>query len=230
MERLPSSGSVPKAEMERTMSRNQAITRVLVVDDDMLVIEMIKALLTEVRFETVGIATDGQRAITLTRELEPDVVVMDLNMPVMDGVDATRAIYHCCPTPIVVLSAYENPDLVERVSQAGAGAYLLKPPSPKELERAIIIAIARFDDMMSLRRLNDELAQRNEELVDALAHIQRLRGLLPICSHCKKIRDDAGYWQEVECYIAAHADVQFSHGICPNCLETLYPDFVRSLT
>jgi AmiR/NasT family two-component response regulator len=206
----------------------RAEIRVLIVDDDVLVIEMIRALLASAQFAIVGSATDGKQAITLTKELKPDVVVMDLNMPVMGGVEATRYIYQCCPTPIVVLSAYETPELIEQVSRAGAGAYLIKPPTHEELERAIAIAIARFDDMVQLRQLNNELAQRNDELNEAMLQVKKLSGLLPICMHCKKIRDDAGYWQEVESYIGSQADVRFSHGLCPDCLESLYPDFVKN--
>jgi DNA-binding NarL/FixJ family response regulator len=206
----------------------QSRIKVLIVDDDVLVIEMVRALLADVRFEIAGFATDGKQAISLTTELKPDVVIMDLNMPVMDGISATHRIYRCCPTPIVVLSAYETPELIENVSQAGAGAYLIKPPTHEDLERAIAIAIARFDDMVQLRRLNVELAERNNELHQALQQIKKLSGLLPICMHCKKIRDDAGYWLEVENYIGTHADVEFSHGLCPDCLEKIYPDFVMS--
>jgi len=87
----------------------------------------------------------------------------------------------------------------------------------RELERAIIIAIARFEDMMKLRRLNAELQ-------DALKKVQTLSGLLPICASCKKIRDDQGYWQQVEVYIRDHSDVEFSHGLCPDCVKSLYAD------
>ena len=107
------------------------------------------------------------------------------------------------------------------------GAYLLKPPKAREVERAITIAIARFGDLMSLRYLNTELEARNSELQEALDKVNLLSGLLPICSHCKKIRDDEGYWQQVEVYIRDHSEAEFSHGICPDCMRNYYPDFYK---
>jgi hypothetical protein len=86
------------------------------------------------------------------------------------------------------------------------------------LERAIVIAMARFDDLMKVRRLN-------EELQAALAKGKILSGLLPICASCKKIRDDKGYWQQVEIYIQDHSEAEFTHGFCPDCLAKLYPDY-----
>lgn len=73
--------------------------------------------------------------------------------------------------------------------------------------------------------LMEQLRKRNEELETAALEIRRLQGILPICSGCKKIRDDAGYWHQVEIYIRDRSDVQFSHGICPQCAEILYPEF-----
>jgi hypothetical protein len=122
------------------------------------------------------------------------------------------------------LSAYENPQLLREASQTGVGAYLVKPPNLRQVERAIIIAMARFHDIMELRRINLELQTRNQEVETAMAQIKTLSGLLPICSSCKKIRDDQGYWEQVEIYIAKHSDADFSHGLCPDCMKTLYPD------
>ncbi len=101
---------------------------------------------------------------------------------------------------------------------SSGGAYLAKPPKPEELERAITIALARHSDLMELRRLNNELEQ-------ALGEVKKLRGILPICSNCKKIRDDQGYWKQIETYIREHSEADFSHGICPDCLNELSPEF-----
>jgi YesN/AraC family two-component response regulator len=116
-----------------------------------------------------------------------------------------------------VLTSHDSPELVRQASRSGVGAYLLKPPGRNEMERAIAISMARFEDLMELRRLN-------EELQNALTQIRTLRELLPICSACKKIRDDSGYWEELESYMMRYSGTQFSHGICPDCMERLYPD------
>ena len=106
----------------------------------------------------------------------------------------------------------------------GAGAYLVKMPNAREIERAVAIATARFDDMMKLRRLNGELQERNEQLEAALNKVKQLSGLLPICANCKKIRDDDGYWQDVAVYIRDHSEADFTHGLCPICIKVLYPE------
>jgi AmiR/NasT family two-component response regulator len=198
------------------MSNRQDV-RVLIAEDDYLNSEMLKGLLEEIWYTIVGEAADGLETVEMTQSLQPDVVLMDIKMPDMDGLEATRLIQERCPTPVVVVTAYETPELVEEASAAGVGAYLVKPPSAREMERAITIAIARFDDLMELRRLNAELQ-------DALAKVRTLSGLLPICSSCKKIRDDEGYWNQLEAYIQEHSNAVFSHGLCPECAKKLYPE------
>jgi AmiR/NasT family two-component response regulator len=209
---------------------NQQDVRVLIAEDDYLNCEMIRGLLEEIWYTVVGEAADGLEAVEMTQSLQPDVVLMDIKMPDIDGLEATRLIFERCPTPVVVLTAYETQELVEEASAVGVGAYLVKPPNAREMERAITIAIARFDDLMELRRLNAELQAGNEarerlilELQDALAQLKTLSGLLPICASCKKIRDDDGYWNQLEAYIQDHSEVVFSHGLCPECAKRLYP-------
>jgi signal transduction histidine kinase/AmiR/NasT family two-component response regulator len=131
--------------------------RVLIVEDNSLISEVIKGLLEEAGYTVVGEAADGLEAVEMTQSLRPDVILMDIRMPIMDGIEATRLIYERFPTPVVVLTAYDTPELVERASAAGAGAYLVKPPNVREMEHAITTTIARFGDMMELRRLNAEL-------------------------------------------------------------------------
>jgi hypothetical protein len=82
------------------------------------------------------------------------------------------------------------------------------------------MALARFEDLKELRRLN-------EALYTALAQVKLLSGMLPICSSCKKIRDDQGYWTQIENYIRDHSEAEFSHCLCPGCLEKLYPDYTN---
>ncbi len=199
--------------------------RVLIAEDDFLVSEMIRGVLDELGYENAGTARDGRKAVEMTESLRPDVVIMDIKMPEMDGVQATEAIQRRCPTPVVVLTAYDEPELLRKTSAAGVGAYLVKPPRAAELGRAIEIARARFRDMLELRDLNDALEARNRDLREALANVKTLRGLLPICGSCKKVRDDAGYWHQVEEYLSAHSEVDFSHGLCPDCLKRLFPEY-----
>ena len=103
-------------------------TRVLIAEDDYLVSESIKRALGKIGYELVGKASDGKEAVSMAIELRPDVVLMDIKMPEMDGLEAAQKIQECCPMPIVVLTAHEAQELVEKASAAGVGAYLTKPP------------------------------------------------------------------------------------------------------
>jgi len=190
--------------------------RAVIAEDDSLVASVIEAELEKIGVTVAGRATDGLQAVELARSLRPDVVLMDIEMPEMNGLEAARRIQALCPTPVVVLTVYEEWEMANQAAAAGIGAYLIKPPRARELERAIIIARARFADLMEMRRLNEELQK-------LLAKVKTLHGLLPICANCKKIRDDQGYWHQVELYIRDHSDAEFSHGICPECKIKLYP-------
>ena len=81
------------------------------------------------------------------------------------------------------------------------------------------------ESSLELIYMNHILGEKNKRLSDYLSEIQTLRGILPICANCKKIRDDKGYWNQIEAYISDHSEAQFSHGICPDCAKELYPEF-----
>lgn len=136
--------------------------RVLIAEDDPVTTQMIRAQLVGRGHTVVGSVTSGGAAVVAAQSLRPDVIIMDVEMPGLDGIHATRQIYEECPTPVVILTSHEDDESIGLAGAAGAGAYLLKPPRADEIERALIIAMARFKDMMELR-------ERNQEL-DAFAH------------------------------------------------------------
>ena len=144
-------------------------------------------------YEVVGVASNGAMAIDLAESLAPDAILMDIKMPKIDGLQASEIIQAKRPTPIVILSAFETEDYVRQAGQTGVGAYLTKPPKAAEIDRAISIAMARHADLMESRRLYQELEAKNQALRKALKEIQVLRELIPICSNCKKVRNDQGY-------------------------------------
>lgn len=143
------------------MSRKEEIN-ILIAEDDVNANKIIRKLIESLECNLVGQAWTGKEAIELSRSIKPDVILMDLSMPDIDGIEATREIFQTDPRPVVILTAYDTPDMVEKASQAGAGAYLVKMPKADELERAITVAMTRFDDLMKLRNLNLEL---KEEIV-----------------------------------------------------------------
>ncbi len=131
--------------------------RVLVVEDDYLVGEEIIRGLKSLGYKVVGKALSGEKAVEMTCSLCPDVILMDIKLSGIDGLTASRKIQESCPTPVVVLSAYESYNLLEKASETGIFAYLTKPPKLAEIERAITIVLARHNDLMKVRRLNAEL-------------------------------------------------------------------------
>ncbi len=151
--------------------------KVLVVEDDAVVNELVQTQLTRLGYQIAGAAFDGVEAVELTGRLVPDIVLMDLQMPDPEtgrddrlaGLKAARQIQTQCPTPVIMLTAHESAELLQRVTEAGVGAYLVKPVMDNSLERAITVALARFQDLIEVRRLNADLKARNEEL-DAFAH------------------------------------------------------------
>jgi YesN/AraC family two-component response regulator len=192
--------------------------KVLIAEDQESINKLIQHQLEKIGHTVIGKAMNGRQAVELVNVLRPDVLLMDIEMPEMDGLEAARLIQEKYPCPVVLLTSHDDPEMVRRASHVGVGAYLLKPPSVEEIERAMIMAVARFADLMELRRLNNELRM-------ALNDVKVLSGLLPICANCKKVRNDKGYWEAVEGYFSKHSDVQFSHGICPECIEKYYPEF-----
>ena len=192
--------------------------RIVIAEDEALVAEMIESILGDIGHTIVGRASNGYEAIEMTQRYQPTAVLMDIKMPDMDGLEAARRITVSCPTPVVILTAYETPELVHEASRAGIGAYLTKPPSARELDRALTIAVDRFAEMSELRQLNATLNT-------ALLESGSLSGLISICAGCKKIRDEQGQWHLIEAYLQEHTAAEFSHGICPSCSASLYPGF-----
>lgn len=191
--------------------------RVLVAEDNKVVSLMIQKSLAKLGHELAGVAESGREAVRMALRLEPDVILMDIEMPELNGLDATWEIQHRQPVPVVVLTAFEDGELIEKAGKVGVSAYLIKPPRTKEIERAIIMAMARHDDLMECWRLN-------RELENALAEIKTLRGILPLCSFCNRIRDAKGDWQKVDVYICRNSEAAVSHSICPDCTKIHYPE------
>lgn len=191
--------------------------RILIAEDDYLVCEEITRTLRDSDYTVIEEASTGEEAVALTQDHKPDAILMDIKMPVMDGLEASRQIQELCPTPIVILTAHESKDLLEQASKVGVGAYLTKPPKLAEIERAVLIAMARHRDLMEIRQLYYDLKE-------AHSRIKTLEGILPICSFCKKIRTDEGSWQQIESYIHDRSGTKFSHGVCENCVKKHYPE------
>jgi AmiR/NasT family two-component response regulator len=205
--------------------------RVLIAEDDALLNEGIASQLTRLGYLPVGQAYDGTQAVELTCQKQPSVVLMDLQMidpetgreDLRAGLKAAHAIQQRFPVAVIVLTAHETPELVREASAAGVSGYLVKPARDQELIRAITISLARFDDLMALRRAALEMERRNDELRIVLQGTKTMRGLLSLCAWCKKVQNEDGLWREIEVYVQEHSEATFTHGVCPECHKSLFP-------
>jgi AmiR/NasT family two-component response regulator len=148
--------------------------RVLIADDDALIRMDLAEMLVEEGFEVVGEAGDGARAASLALELRPDLVILDVKMPVKDGIAAATEIAEQQIAPVIILTAYSERELIQRAIDAGAMTYLAKPFSNATLLPAIELAAARYAEVVALRA---DIADANERL-EARKVIDRAKGLL----------------------------------------------------
>jgi sigma-B regulation protein RsbU (phosphoserine phosphatase) len=187
--------------------------RVLIAEDDAISRRVLEVFLRRWGYE-VESAEDGDAAWErLQREDAPSLAILDWMMPGRGGVEICRRVRELGRLTYLILltSRTGSEDIVEGL-EAGADDYVTKPFNREELR-------ARVQGGTRIVELQRSLAQRVEQLEQALARIKHLQGLLPICSYCKKIRNDRNYWQQVEAYISEHSEAIFSHGICPECFE-----------
>jgi response regulator NasT len=152
----------------------QERTRLIIADDESLVRTDLREALTELGYLVVGEVGDGQSAVNMARELEPDVVVMDIKMPGLDGIDAARILTQEKIAPVVLLTAYSQSDLIERATQAGVVGYLVKPFRETDLPPAIELAKARFGEFRALEQEVDNLA----EALETRKKVERAKGIL----------------------------------------------------
>lgn len=160
--------------MSNMESRTVAQTRVVIADDDPIIRMDLREMLNGLGYMVVGEAGDGQSAVNQARELRPDLVIMDIRMPEMDGIEAARTLTSEDIAPVLLLTAYSEPELVQRATQAGVIGYLVKPFREAQLGPAIDVTLSRFREF---RQLRTELGNTREAL-EARKVIERAKGLL----------------------------------------------------
>ena len=154
------------------MSANQTTKRILVAEDETLIRMDLAEMLRESGYEVVGEATNGEEAINLATELKPDLAILDVKMPKIDGITAAESIVEI--SPVLMLTAFSQKDLVERAVDAGVMAYLVKPFTVNDLLPAIEIAITRHTQMLALRTEVTDLTER----LETRKIIERAKGIL----------------------------------------------------
>ena len=189
--------------------------KILIAEDDVTSRRILEAILGKWNYEVIA-TSDGLEAWqALQTDNPPPIAIIDWMMPGMDGVEFCRRLRQAqtlTPTYVILLTSKRQQEDVVVGLQAGANDYIRKPFEREELR-------ARIGVGERVIELQTALADRVKKLEEALIKIRTLQGLLPICSYCKKIRNDQDYWEQIETYVTDHSQAEFTHGICPDCLE-----------
>ena len=193
--------------------------RILIAEDDQISRRLLQATLQRADHEVV-VTTNGAEAWeALQEESAPQLAVLDWMMPEMDGAEVCRRVREQAGDKyiyLILLTARGQKRDVVAGLEAGADDYLVKPFDPQELRSRILVG-------ERIVNLESELAKNVRDLEDALTHVKVLQGLLPICMHCKKIRDDRDSWHRLESYIEEKSEAMFTHSLCNDCLSEHYP-------
>lgn len=194
--------------------------RVLLAEDEVVTRRLLEAQMTRAGYEVVSVS-DGLRAWEALQAVDaPALVVLDWSMPGLDGPDICRRLRAATKNNytymLLVTARNAKADVVEGLS-AGADDFISKPVDPDELQ-------ARLRTGVRVVQLEQNLRAKVNELQEAVEHVKELQGMIPICMHCKRIRNQEQLWEKVETYIEHRSDARFSHALCAECLEKHYPD------
>ena len=212
------------------------VTMVLLVDDQPFVAEVLRRALAGDPKLILHYCSDPAEAVSVANRIHPTVILQDLVMPGVDGlaiVGRFRANPSTKDTPIIVLSSKEDSQTKSLAFSVGANDYLVKLPDALELvarvryhSNACLSRIERDEAFRALRESqqqllesNTALLETNRKLGEAMSQVKVLRGLLPLCCYCKRVRNDGEYWSQIEEYLKEHSDLQISHGICDTCYD-----------
>jgi DNA-binding response OmpR family regulator len=191
--------------------------KILIAEDDPVSATLLETLLTQWEYDVVITENGDDARAILTAEDGPSLAILDWMMPGLAGPEVCRAVRAASlmrPVYLILLTRLGKRENIVEGLESGADDYLAKPFDAAELR-------ARVQAGLRVVHLERELHHRVRELEDALANVEQLQGLLPICSYCKKIRDDQDYWHQVESYIGQRSKAEFSHSICPSCFDTV---------
>jgi DNA-binding response OmpR family regulator len=187
---------------------------VLIADDDKLTLNVVNDVLARAGYDVLT-ATDGDLAWKKLQQSNAQLAILDWVMPGMEGIEICRRAQNepkLSNRYFILLTGKDKTEDLVAGLQSGASDYLRKPFDEAEL-------LARVEVGIRFIELERKLAERVDEMETALAQVKRLEGLLPICSYCKRIRNEQDYWERVDNYISQHANVRFSHNICPECYD-----------
>ncbi|RMG74162.1 MAG: response regulator [Nitrospirae bacterium] len=198
--------------------------RILVVEDDEDDFVIVKELFEDITLWKAQIdwADSYDSAIERIKDSSYDIFIFDNHLGEKTGLELLRLVKEFgLNVPVIILTGQDDIDVDIKAMKLGASDYLVKGEiTPELLERSIRYSIAQ-------KRTEAEKDKLIKQLQEAMKEIKTLSGLIPICASCKKIRDDSGYWKQVEQYIEEHSQAEFSHGLCPDCAKKLYPGYYK---
>jgi PleD family two-component response regulator len=192
-------------------------SHILLVDDDSTNHVLIKSILADFNCSFFS-SYNGSDALDICKDRAFDLILLDIMMEPMNGLELSYALNDIDlnkKTPRIFITARTEENIISQVYEAGALDYVKKPFHSIELKMRIITHL-------NLGHAIKGLEKKNNELTEAMEKIKSLQGIIPICSRCKKIRDDEGYWNMLEKYIEEHSLAEFSHSLCENCANELY--------
>ena len=205
---------------------------ILIVDDSADQQALLRSILDRAGHSDV-LSADSAKTAAAVLNLEGespgrkiDLILMDVLMPDQDGVETCRQIKRCAhlqDVPVIMVTAKNDQHNLQEAFAAGAMDFISKPVNSVELLARVSSALLLKQEMDRRKNRELELRRSNEELQKALKEVKVLRGLIPICASCKKIRNDGGFWQQLEEYLGEHSEAAFSHGLCQPCIKKLYP-------
>lgn len=197
---------------------NQEI-RILIVDDDPDILFATQRVITSAGYQVSSAETGGQCLEMACRDI-PDIILLDVELPDIMGTEVCLQLRNnpVLKKSYILMMSGKRTSSSEQADglDSGADGYVARPVSNREL-------LARVAALVRILKAERERDQVIEELKKALEQVKILSGIVPICMHCKQIRDDKGYWNQLESYISKHSEMLFSHGICEKCLDKYYP-------
>ncbi len=202
-----------------------AVLSIMLIEDSAEDAQLVREMLDDRGYDYVLKRTDRlSSGLRLLEEEFFDVLLLDLGLPDSAGFDALTQIRNQAPPlPIIILTGLSDEALAVKAISLGAQDYLVKGNFAADaLYRSISHSIER-------QRLETERERLILELQEALSKVKQLSGLLPICASCKQIRDDKGYWTQVEVYMSEHTEIDFTHTVCPECTKKLYPEYYDAI-
>jgi len=188
------------------------VKEILIVEDESLVAESLKTILEDFGYKVPLYVSSGEDAIKKLEKIKPDLILMDIVLEgKLDGIETAKLITKEYDLPVIYLTAHSDEKTIKRAKITEPFGYITKPVDERQLSIAVEIVLYKH-----------EMEKERKHL---LKEIRTLQGIIPICAHCKNIRNDAGYWEKVEKYITEHTEARFSHGVCPDCYEKYYKEY-----